>query len=861
MCCCKDKDSPDPGSNAALAVQKPRKNGWSWPLHPFQLVAWFFIAYFGVIHFGVLVPVMPAEWQIAGYIIVGIFLALHCILHIWSLTVNPADDNVIRKWKGLEPKKYDRTMQAHVIENNRCYICDTDVCASAKHCRLCNKCVSGFDHHCRWLNSCIGDKNYKLFISCLVSALVGAVLILAISIYVTVMYFVDPSALHYAQQDKYYLFAEVPGEAFVSIVILTSLLCVVAMLLLGHLLCFHLYLKCRGMSTYDRILETRKAMEEQEEEIRVLKELGYYEEKNLRYFVRKIRKFFASCVGGCLAVLAAAFISGPRRCFKHACSRTFVLKFLRKLMCCCRKSGRVESYEDMERGEVSSSNRGTRSREKADRKPRRNVPFCVVTCCQINVVHPDPNGQVETSTVDSAKADTDKGRGSPAEGSLASGTSSGTTVSKTDSANSQSAARGSPRSGSNMSEPDRANYRPARESPSSGATLPMTVNTHSQPAALEGPSYLVRSGKPYPRPKEKKSLWNRLTCLCTKVCNSLSTYDYIMRGREKAKQSSPESSQQNLKGNKVAPVAMISREQGLHESMENGYVPENGYHHGSYDPNSSDEDTRQMQRQYEEVLMEDEALSPRLTARSSGRHHPKSSERERQDSDIELPKATKMPRQLPPLRPVANLVQETTQVAPTNSKKKRQRRAKEQSHSDSVASERKKHKRNGTSKEKRMEVAAIAANGTYTPRGYHINPALPPITPPAPPPPMNDVITPARSPSPYHSSSAESLHEIPLDTIRSGYDQLALVRNKPQVIPAGASPNGSPNFSARDQEKRSHSKRRKAKPKERRPRPLDVPPLELTQTVTDGEYSIRSDVTTAQSGRPLPVMHMATSNV
>ncbi|XP_035679051.1 palmitoyltransferase ZDHHC1-like [Branchiostoma floridae] len=629
MCCCKDKDSPDPGSNAALAVQKPRKNGWSWPLHPFQLVAWFFIAYFGVIHFGVLVPVMPAEWQIAGYIIVGIFLALHCILHIWSLTVNPADDNVIRKWKGLEPKKYDRTMQAHVIENNRCYICDTDVCASAKHCRLCNKCVSGFDHHCRWLNSCIGDKNYKLFISCLVSALVGAVLILAISIYVTVMYFVDPSALHYAQQGilvsavvtpvasdlpsvtpnvlsndtsilpattpgqsssmtyKYYLFAEVPGEAFVSIVILTSLLCVVAMLLLGHLLCFHLYL----------------------------------------------------------------------------------------------------------------------------------------------------------------------------------------------------------------------------------------------------------------------------------MCNSLSTYDYIMRGREKAKQSSPESSQQNLKGNKVAPVAMISREQGLHESMENGYVPENGYHHGSYDPNSSDEDTRQMQRQYEEVLMEDEALSPRLTARSSGRHRPKSSERERLDSDIELPKAAKMPRQLPPLRPVANLVQETTQVAPTNSKKKRQCRAKEQSHSDSVASERKKPKRNGTSKEKRMEVAAIAANGTYTPRGYHINPALPPITPPAPPPPMNDVITPARSPSPYHSSSAESLHEIPLDTIRSGYDQLALVRNKPQVIPAGGSPNSSPNFSARDQERRSHPKRRKAKPKERRPRPLDVPPLELTQTVTDGEYSIRSDVTTAQSGRPLPVMHMATSNV
>ncbi|XP_019640202.1 PREDICTED: probable palmitoyltransferase ZDHHC1 isoform X1 [Branchiostoma belcheri] len=596
--CCKKKDLSDPGSNAALAVQSPRKNGWSWPLHPFQFIAWIFILYFGTVHFGILVPVMPTEWQMAGYITVGIFLGLHCVLHIWSLSVNPADDNVIRKWKGLEPKRYDRTMQAHVIENNRCYICDTDVCASAKHCRLCNKCVSGFDHHCRWLNSCIGDKNYKLFISCLVTALVGAILIIAVTLYVTVMFWVDPSVLHYAQQGilvtdvvpsvasdlpsvapnissngttplpttssndvtyKYYLFAEVPGAAFISVVITTMVLCLVAILLLGHLLCFHIYL----------------------------------------------------------------------------------------------------------------------------------------------------------------------------------------------------------------------------------------------------------------------------------MCNNLTTYDYIMRGREKAKKSSPESSQQNLKGNKVAPVAMISRDQGLHESMENGYVPENGYHHGSYDPNSSDEDTRQMQRQYEEVLMEDEALSPRLTARSSGRHRPTSADRERQDSDLQQPIMMKMPRQLPPIRPVANLVQETTQVA--------------------AAKKKKKPKRNNASKERKMEVAAIAANGTYTPRGYNINPTLPPITPPAPAP-RNDVITPARSPSPYHSSSAESLQEIPLATIRGTGEQV-------QVIQAGASPNTSPHLPSQDPERRAHSKRRKAKPKERRPRPLDVPPLELTQTVTDGEYSLRSDVATGHSGRPLPPLHMATSNV
>ncbi|XP_078687700.1 uncharacterized protein LOC144919914 isoform X5 [Branchiostoma floridae x Branchiostoma belcheri] len=747
--CCKKKDLSDPGSNAALAVQSPRKNGWSWPLHPFQFIAWIFILYFGTVHFGILVPVMPTEWQMAGYITVGIFLGLHCVLHIWSLSVNPADDNVIRKWKGLEPKRYDRTMQAHVIENNRCYICDTDVCASAKHCRLCNKCVSGFDHHCRWLNSCIGDKNYKLFISCLVTALVGAILIMAVTLYVTVMFWVDPSVLHYAQQGilvtdvvpsvasdlpsvapnmssngttplpttssndvtyKYYLFAEVPAAAFISVVITTMVLCLVAILLLGHLLCFHIYL--------------------------------------------------------------------------------------------------------------------------------------IVTCCQVNVVHPEPNGQAEASSVSSAMAS----RGSPREGSLADVSSIGSSVSG--STDSQSGAR----QGSSPAERDRGlNSQPARERPSSATEASETRSATSQPGsrespnsgttqantdsdnsqAWEGPSYLVRSGKPYARPDVEKGWWSSFTGLCVRVCNNLTTYDYIMRGREKAKKSSPESSQQNLKGNKVAPVAMISRDQGLHESMENGYVPENGYHHGSYDPNSSDEDTRQMQRQYEEVLMEDEALSPRLTARSSGRHRPTSADRERQDSDLQQPITMKMPRQLPPIRPVANLVQETTQVA--------------------AAKKKKKPKRNNASKERKMEVAAIAANGTYTPRGYHINPTLPPITPPAPAP-RNDVITPARSPSPYHSSSAESLQEIPLATIRGTGEQV-------QVIQAGASPNTSPHLPSQDPERRAHSKRRKAKPKERRPRPLDVPPLELTQTVTDGEYSLRSDMATGHSGRPLPPLHMATSNV
>lgn len=46
-----------------------RTNGWSWPPHPFQLLAWLLYIYFAVTSFGVFVPLLPAHWIPAGYIV------------------------------------------------------------------------------------------------------------------------------------------------------------------------------------------------------------------------------------------------------------------------------------------------------------------------------------------------------------------------------------------------------------------------------------------------------------------------------------------------------------------------------------------------------------------------------------------------------------------------------------------------------------------------------------------------------------------------------------------------------------------------------------------------------------------------
>lgn len=59
--------SQDSGPSPELQGQRSRRNGWSWPPHPLQIVAWLLYLFFAVIGFGVLVPLLPHHWVPAGY--------------------------------------------------------------------------------------------------------------------------------------------------------------------------------------------------------------------------------------------------------------------------------------------------------------------------------------------------------------------------------------------------------------------------------------------------------------------------------------------------------------------------------------------------------------------------------------------------------------------------------------------------------------------------------------------------------------------------------------------------------------------------------------------------------------------------
>ncbi|XP_064466811.1 palmitoyltransferase ZDHHC1-like [Ornithodoros turicata] len=251
-----------------------RKNGWSLPLNPLQLLAWFFLTYFLVFYFAVLVPhCPPGAWQITLYVLNTILATVHIASHICSTSIDPADRNVLNKnIKGPLPV-FDRSKHAHVIENQFCYICEVKVGCKAKHCSSCNKCVATFDHHCKWLNNCVGGKNYRYFAVCIATALAASLLIFCVSVALIVAYLVKDSWLHLSvlennstvaypgnvplKDPMFAVIVPVDAVVWLAAVVVCAVLSFFAIGLLSHLSGFHLFLAFRGLSTYDYIVQKR----------------------------------------------------------------------------------------------------------------------------------------------------------------------------------------------------------------------------------------------------------------------------------------------------------------------------------------------------------------------------------------------------------------------------------------------------------------------------------------------------------------------------------------------------------------------------------------------------------------------------
>ncbi|XP_062997198.1 palmitoyltransferase ZDHHC1 isoform X2 [Elgaria multicarinata webbii] len=295
-----NKTAPEKSDEAAIEVQSQhaRRNGWSWPPHPFQFVAWLLYLFFALVSFGILVPLLPVHWVPAGYICPGVFFICHLVVHLTAVSIDPADDRVREKNYQGPLATFNRNQHTHVIENRHCHICDVDVSSKSKHCGTCNKCVCGFDHHCMWLNNCVGERNYWLFLNSVISAILGLLLTLLIAFYVFVEFFLNPMRLrtdqHFEglknQTDVWFVFLpaapiETQAPAILALAGIIILLGLLTLFLLGHLLVFHIYLMWHRLSTYEYIVQQRppqemkdpvKQLESCPPQVRPVQEMQFY---------------------------------------------------------------------------------------------------------------------------------------------------------------------------------------------------------------------------------------------------------------------------------------------------------------------------------------------------------------------------------------------------------------------------------------------------------------------------------------------------------------------------------------------------------------------------------------------------------
>uniref|UniRef100_A0ABI7VPN4 Palmitoyltransferase n=2 Tax=Felis catus TaxID=9685 RepID=A0ABI7VPN4_FELCA len=229
-------------------------NGWSWPLHTFQAVAWTTLFILAFANFGIFVPLLPPNWNLVIYGVTGGLFCFHFVVHLLAISIDPAETNVRLKNHPEPVPTFDPSKHTHVIENQYCHLCEVTVNKKAKHSRACNKCVSDFDHHCKWLNNCVGGRNYRYFFCSLVSASASLLCLITILLYVFIQYFVNPEVLRThplyedVSKDTWLLFLPLFPVKTKTLVVLgigvfVLLLSALSLLLLGHLLIFHLFLK------------------------------------------------------------------------------------------------------------------------------------------------------------------------------------------------------------------------------------------------------------------------------------------------------------------------------------------------------------------------------------------------------------------------------------------------------------------------------------------------------------------------------------------------------------------------------------------------------------------------------------------
>jgi len=228
-----------------------KRQGCSRPFHRVQLLSWLVVSALGSLFYVLLASPLTAPGWVVITALYSLSFALCLLFGLLCTISDPTDAAVKKVFKGGNAsREFSSTLYPRL-----CTRCNTHVAALSKHCNKCNRCTDRFDHHCDWLNNCIGGANYRLFVLLLGTLEIWTGLEVAVAEQVLEGIFMGREPGKSLVRDF-----EVGDGGYCYLMALMGM-AVVCMLIVignGYLILFHTWLRLKGLTTYDFIMERRK---------------------------------------------------------------------------------------------------------------------------------------------------------------------------------------------------------------------------------------------------------------------------------------------------------------------------------------------------------------------------------------------------------------------------------------------------------------------------------------------------------------------------------------------------------------------------------------------------------------------------
>ena len=132
----------------------------------------------------------------------------------------------------------------------------------SKHWGQWDRWVAKFDHHWKWLNNWIGEKNYRYFFSLIWLFMMHNIFIWTVCLFQIIDFHIDELELSGSKSNFEIFYSSSNGEIIriVSYILWWILLVLWTLKAItsGQLISFHIYLKCKNLTTYKYIILQRK---------------------------------------------------------------------------------------------------------------------------------------------------------------------------------------------------------------------------------------------------------------------------------------------------------------------------------------------------------------------------------------------------------------------------------------------------------------------------------------------------------------------------------------------------------------------------------------------------------------------------